>query len=230
VNTNGRRTHRSIPRPLIGLGLAAVVVASACSTSGPSVSPSSSAAVATATPTAAPTATPTAVATATPTASPSPTPTPTATPVPTACAVTPALGALPTDRFVDIKVTSTADADLFTFRFGNMSVPGPGGPPTGALAVAEPPYTFAGSGKDIPMSADHVIQVVFRGMSILADTGDPVYGGPRAVAPSLPALQQAVLFDESEGQIGWYLGYDGNGCVTVSHDGNDITLAFAHAG
>lgn len=226
MNTSGRRTRRSIVQPVIGLGLVALVVASACSSGGASPSASSSEAVATATTVA------TASPTAAPTASPAPTATPTriATPVPTACAVIPTLGDLPTDRFVDIKVTSTADADLFIFVFGNMSVPGPGGPPVGALTVATPPYTFAGSGKDIPMTVDHVIQVVFRGMSIVADTGDPVYGGPRAVSPALPALQQAVLFDESEGQIGWYLGYDGNGCVTVAHTAKTITLAFAHAG
>ena len=130
---------------------------------------------------------------------------------------------------MNVVASTTADADLLTFKFGNMSVPGPGGPPVGEFTAAEPPYTFGPSGLPIEMVGEHVVQVVFRGMSIVADTGDPVYQGPPDLSPDYPALKHAVEFDESEGVVGWYVGYDGTGCVTLSRSGNDVTLTFAHA-
>ena len=45
------------------------------------------------------------------------------------------------------------------------------------------------------------------------DAGQETYGGPPAINPDLPALKQAVLFDASEGAIGWYVGYAGDGCL-----------------
>lgn len=205
------------------------LVASACSQGGASASPSASvvasasaAAVVTTAPTASPTTKPTPAPTATPTVKP--TPTPKATP----CPVKATSGKIPSDRLVDIKTATGPDADTLTFIFGNMSVPGPGGPPTGEMEAAKPPYTFGPSGKPIVMVGDHVVQVVFRGLSLVADTGDLVYTGPAAVSPDYPALKHAVEFDESEGQIGWYVGYTGSGCVSLSTSGDDITLTIAH--
>ncbi len=37
------------------------------------------------------------------------------------------------------------------------------------------------------------------------------------------------MFDESEGVVGWYVGYDGTGCVTVSRDGPTVILTIDHA-
>jgi hypothetical protein len=72
-----------------------------------------------------------------------------------------------------------------------------------------------------------VLQLRFMNMSLVADTGDPTYDGEREFKPKLAVLRHAVEFDESEGQIGWYLGYDGPGCVTLGRNGNDVTLSFA---
>ena len=33
-----------------------------------------------------------------------------------------------------------------------------------------------------------------------------------------------VLFDESEGQMGWYIGYDGPACVTLTREGDDVLV------
>jgi hypothetical protein len=128
----------------------------------------------------------------------------------------------------DVKVSSTADADIITFVFGKSSLPGPAGQPRGDLAVAEPPYTEAGSGAAIKMQGEHVLQLRFIHMSLSADTGDPTYDGPRSFKPDLSVLRHAVEFDESEGQIGWYIGYDGPGCVTLGRDGDNVIVAFAH--
>ena len=32
----------------------------------------------------------------------------------------------------------------------------------------------------------------------------------------------------SEGVVGWYIGYDGNGCVTLTNDGSDVIVAIDH--
>lgn len=212
-------------RSILGILFATVaLVASACGTGTSSTSPGTSPAASI--------GAASAPAAASPSATAKPTATPTATPTakPTPCAITPETGPLPTDRFVNIVASTTPDADLLTFKFGNMSVPGPGGPPVGEFTVAEPPYTFGSSGLPIEMVGEHVVQVVFRGMSIVADTGDPVYQGPPDLSPDYPSLKHAVEFDEWEGVVGWYVGYDGTGCVTLSRAGNDVTLTFAHAG
>jgi len=217
---------RPRPRlPLVGLATLALLVG-ACSTAAPSGSPAGGSSVPTATPAVQPTATPA------PTAA-TPTPTPTlvpATPRPStlACVVKAQSIPLVSDRFVDIKVSTDAAADRLTFVFGKVSLPGPAGPPGGSLEISKPPYTFAGSGAPIVMTGDHVVQVQFRGMSLSNDVGQPTYVGPPDIRPDLPALRHAVLFDASEGIIGWYVGYDGPGCVTLARTATDVTLTLDH--
>jgi hypothetical protein len=36
------------------------------------------------------------------------------------------------------------------------------------------------------------------------------------------------VFDESEGQVGLYIGYDGTGCVTLTREGMAILLTVQH--
>ena len=36
-----------------------------------------------------------------------------------------------------------------------------------------------------------------------------------------------LMFDESEGQVGWYLGYDGPACVTLGREGTDVIVSIA---
>ena len=61
-------------------------------------------------------------------------------------------------------------------------------------------------------------------MSIQNDVGQPVYDGPAEYRPGLPALRHLVLFDMSEGVVGWYIGYDGTGCVTLARVGDSVTV------
>jgi hypothetical protein len=142
--------------------------------------------------------------------------------------VDPQSGFLPSDRFTDIRVSTDPTADRFAFVFGNMSLPGPAETPSGSLQVATPPYTQAASGSPIAMTGEHVLQVRFRGMSLQNDVGQETYKGEPEVAPNLPALRQAVMYDASEGTVGWYLGYDGDGCVTLGRSGNEVTVTFEH--
>lgn len=210
-----------VPRHLVVVALAVcAVVVGACAQAAPSVSPSSPpSAVPSATPSIAPTPTPSPTSSALPTPSPS---------LATACVVDPQTGNLPSDRFTDITVSTDATADRLTFVFGNASLPGPAGPPKGSLEVATPPYTQGASGAPIAMTGDHVIQVRFSGMSLSNDVGQETYKGPPEVKPNLPALRHAVMYDASEGIVGWYVGYDGPGCATLAHNGNEVTLTFDH--
>ena len=146
-----------------------------------------------------------------------------------ACTTLPAAVALPSDRFTGITVTPGATADRLTFVFGNASLPGPAAPPQGALEVARPPYSQAGSGAGIDMAGDHVLQLTFTGMSLQNDAGQETYAGPTTLKPNLRALQHVVLYDASEGVIGWYIGYDGEGCVRLANDGSNVTITFDHA-
>jgi hypothetical protein len=38
-----------------------------------------------------------------------------------------------------------------------------------------------------------------------------------------------VQYDASEGVVGWYIGYDGTGCVGVNHDHTGFTLTIDHS-
>ena len=215
------RRHRSLP--LIGLLAIVASVAAGCGSStstgrpSPSTAPSSSTAATTDAPTPAPT-----------------TPTPTASPAPTAseadaCPIEPQTGRLPSDRLTDVVISTSPTADLITFVFGNMSLPEPPqGSSTGSLEAATPPFTEGASGLPIDVDGEHVAQVRFSGMSIVNDVGEPTYDGRKDFRPDLPALKAVVNYDLSEGVVGWYVGYDGPGCVTLSAVGNEIVLAIDH--
>lgn len=190
---------------LVFAGLATItLVVAACGLATPSATPSGGSSVSSATPSVETSATP------------------------AVCAVTPQTGQLASDRFVDIRVSTGATADRLTFVFGNPSLPGPAGPPQGSLEVADPPYTFAGSGAPIDMAGEHVVQIRFSAMSLSNDAGQETYVGPPDIRPDLPALRQAVMYDASEGIVGWYIGYDGPGCVTLARTANDVTVTIDH--
>jgi hypothetical protein len=110
-----------------------------------------------------------------------------------------------------------------------MSLPEPPqGASEGTLEAAEPPYTGGASGLPIEVLGDHVAQVRFSGMSLSNDVGELTYDGPLEFRPDLPAIKTVVDYDMSEGVIGWYIGYDGNGCVTLTSDANHVIVAIDH--
>lgn len=210
-------------RPMLAISAVAAlaVMVGACGSGTPSASlPPSTAAS-----TVAPTASSIVSATATPAATSAPSPSPASTAsTASVCVVTPSDGQLPSDRLVDLKVTSSATADRLTFIFGDPSLGGPGGPPQGSLQLADKPYVAGGSGEPIEVRGQRVLQVRFSAMSIANDVGQEVYIGPREVAPSTVALRHVVLYEAFEGIIGFYVGYDGPGCAELGRDGNSVTL------
>jgi hypothetical protein len=206
---------------LVGLAAIALVMAacgSATGSSAPVPSPSP-APTASAAPTVGPSAT------TTPTASATPAPTAAASSSSAACVVEPQTGIVPSDRLTGITVLGLPGRDIVKFGFGAASLT-PVGPPTGSLAVASPPFTEGGSGLPIVLNGDHALQVVFKGMSIMNDVGQPTFTGERQinVTDAARSLRQVIVFDEAEGQIGWYVGYDGASCVTLSREGDAILL------
>ena len=214
-------THPRRRAPSVVTVLVAAAVAACASTPSPTPSPSESASATPSTPTAA-------VSASTPTAN-SPAASLPASPVTsaTACAVTKQTGVLPSDRLVDIAISSTPTDDLLTFVFAPSS-PGPGGPARGTLDAVEPPFSFAGSGQAFDLLGQHAVQLRFSGMTIADESGEATYHGPADAKPSLPALREAIQYDASEGIVGWYVGYDGPGCVTLAREGNDVIVMIAH--
>jgi len=213
-------THATRRLPLVGAIFVAVAMTAAACTPG-AASPSASVP-------ASPSTAPTATASATPVVSP----TPAASPQPSSasgCAVKPQTMTLPSDRLVNFTASPGDTSDTLTFAFGNQSLPGPSAPPQGALEAARPPYTLAASGATIPIHGDHVITIRFTGMSLQNDAGEETYLGPRGIEEPFPALRHAVVYDETEGVIGWYVGYDGSGCVTLAGAGTNVTLTIAHS-
>jgi hypothetical protein len=156
-------------------------------------------------------------------------PPPAATPAPSvACAVTPQTGTLPSDRLTGMQVLGLPGTDIVTFHFSPGS-PSPAGAPIGSLDVATPPFTEGASGLPIDLEGEQAIQVVFRGMSLQNDVGQETYTGEREIRWTDPSrsLRHVVIFDESEGQMGWYVGYDGPACVTLAREGDDIVVSIA---
>jgi hypothetical protein len=170
---------------------------------------------------------------ASPLTSPSTSPSTGATAIPSptaaaACAIATQRVRPPSDRLIDIIVRGNASADLVRFVFGEASLEGSAGPPTAALQRAKRPYTQASSGKPIAVVGERVAQLRFGHMSIMNDIGEPTYQGPARVRPKLPALRDVVLYDDSEGVVGWYIGFDGRACATLSVRGNEVILTIEH--
>jgi hypothetical protein len=169
------------------------------------------------------------------TASPAPTATatPEVTPSPSAasvsCDLKPQTGQLPSDRLTGIQDLGVPGTDLVRFQFSPGSLT-PAGPPTGSLDVATPPFTEGASGLPVDLQGENALQVVFRGMSLQNDAGEETFTGEREIRAADPSrhLRHVVLFDESEGQLGFYLGYDGPACVTLTREGNDIVVAITY--
>jgi hypothetical protein len=218
--------------PIIAVALAAVLV-SACivDTTGPSASPSPSPSAGD---TGAPSATASETASASLEASPSASSGPSSSAVPSpstpgvACIVKPQTALLFSDRVVSVKVSTSATVDFVTFVFDVGSLT-PAGPPRGNLTTARPPFTDAASGLPIDLAGAHAVQVRFTGMSLSNDAGEPTFTGEPDIKTVLPALKQVTLYDASEEIAGWYIGYDGTGCVGLVRDGNDITVTIAHS-
>ena len=119
-------------------------------------------------------------------------------------------------------------ADIVRFEFSPGSLT-PAGPPVGSLDVATPPFTEGASGLPVDLQGEHALQIVFRHMSLQNDAGEETYTGEREIRTTHPSgrLRHVVLFDESEGQMGWYLGYDGPACVTLGREGADVIVSIA---
>lgn len=161
-----------------------------------------------------------------PTAPPTPTPSPTAV---AGCPIASQTGRLPSDRLVDVVISSTATADIVTFVFGDDSLPGPPGAPEGTLGSAEPPFVEGASGEPIELEGEHVALIRFAGMSIVNDVGQPVYDGQLSFQPDTSTLRHVVNSEMFEGVVSWYIGYDGVGCLTLASDGRNVSVIIDHA-
>jgi hypothetical protein len=214
-------SHTTRRLAIVGLVIFGLSFA-ACGPTAPSASPSS----------AAPSVAPSAPATATPaapTASVVPSSTPSASAVAVSCDLKPQTGQLPSDRLTGIQVLGVPGADIVRFQFSPGSLT-PAGPPVGSLDVATPPFTECASGLPVDLQGEKALQVVFRHMSLQNDAGEETFTGQREIRSTDPSrsLRHVVLFDESEGQLGWYLGYDGPACVTLTREGDDILVTITY--
>ena len=134
----------------------------------------------------------------------------------------------PSDRLVDVAVSSGGSSDVVSFVFGPPSLEGPPGSPTGTLSAAKPPYTRAGSGSTLKVAGSRVARIVFNRLSTVNDVGEPTYGGRTDIKTTSTALREVVLFDDSEGVMGWFIGFDGPGCATLTASGDRVIVTIAH--
>lgn len=205
--------------PIVVIALVALSAA-ACGSTAPTAAPPSAVTPA---PSASVTASP-----AAPTATVSPAATPSASAAAVSCDLKPQTGALPSDRLTGVQIVRLPGSDQVRFRFSPGSLT-PAGPPVGSLEIATPPFTEGASGLPIELQGKNALQLVFRHMSLQNDAGEETYAGAREMRIDDPSrsLRHIVIFDESEGQIGWYLGYDGPACVTLGREGPDVVVSIA---
>ena len=202
------------------------LVTSACSSIDPTGTMETASPIASAAPTATSAETPpSAPASATPEPA-STTPAAAASP----CPVERTEGVIPFDRLVDVEVVEGADADLVVFTFERSPTPPPQGPASGTLELAEPPFTHGASGLPIELRGERAVIVRFDGQTLATDEGEAIYDGPLEIRPELPALRDVVNFDLFEGVAGWYIGWDGPGCVTLLTSGDEVAVYFGHPG
>jgi hypothetical protein len=214
-------SHATRHLPIVGLLILGLSIA-ACGPTTPSAAPS----------TAAPSAVPSLSVTASPaapTATVVPSSAPSASAAVVSCDLKPQTGQLPSDRLTGIQVVGVPGADIVRFQFSPGSLT-PAGPPVGSLDVATPPFTEGASGLPVDLQGKSALQVVFRHMSLQNDAGEETFAGEREIRATDPSrsLRHVVLFDESEGQLGWYLGYDGPACVTLTREGDDILVTITY--
>jgi hypothetical protein len=200
--------------------LLVVVVLAACSpavTLSPSPAPSSA-------PPASPSPSPAASASASAAASPSVAPSVSFA----ACDLPTWHKTLPSGRLVKVEAATAAGLDTLTFQFA-AGGDNPG-TPTGDITIAKPPFTEGSSGQAMTVEGDQVLQVRFDKMDIVDAAGKVIYAGEGDLKPGFPALREAVMFDESEGVVGWYVGLSGPTCVSIASDptGLAVTLRIAH--
>ena len=212
--------HATRRLPIVILALVGLSVA-ACGSTAPTAAPSTAATPPVAS--LAPTASPAPTATVTPTATPS------ASAAAVSCALKPQTGTLPTDRLTGMQVLGAPGADIVRFEFSPGSLT-PAGVPVGSLDVAKPPFTEGASGLPVDLQGEQALQVVFRHMSLQNDAGEETYTGEREIRATDPSgrLRHVVLFDESEGQMGWYVGYDGPACVTLTREGDAVLVIITY--
>jgi hypothetical protein len=210
--------HATRRLPIAVLALVALFV-TACGSTAPTAAPS----VAATPPTAS------LVPSVAPTATITPTATPAASAAAVSCDLKPQTGTLPSDRLTGMQVLGVPGSDIVRFQFSPGSLT-PAGAPVGSLDVANPPFTEGASGLPIDLQGKQALQVVFRHMSLQNDAGEETFTGEREirVTDASRHLRHVVLFDESEGQLGWYIGYDGPACVTLTHEGNDVLVIITY--
>jgi hypothetical protein len=144
------------------------------------------------------------------------------------CPVPPTTGALPSNTLTGLTAEAGPTADRLTFTFGDtVELPVQ---PVGHLAAATPPFTMAGSGDVIDIVGDHFLTVIFTGMSLADEQGNPAFQTQRDARWGLAAVKQTIVFDESEGQVGIVVGYTGDGCVALGGDpaARTVTLDITH--
>jgi hypothetical protein len=164
------------------------------------------------------------------TPSPSGEPSIEASPSPTiaGCPIPPTTGELPSNTVTGMNAVTIGTVDRMTFTFGEpVDLPVE---PMGRLAVVAPPFTHGTTGDPVDVVGEHFVEVVFTGLALSDEQGTPTFEGQRDARYGLPAIKQAVVFDESEGQVGVIVGYTGDGCPTLGGDpgAGTVTIEVPH--
>jgi hypothetical protein len=120
----------------------------------------------------------------------------------------------PAQASITFQASNLGDHDEFVVTF-------PGTAPALSHTDSDQAPIWAGSGKPVSMPGHHFIYLTGSGT-------DYPLTGPNPVTYSLPNLESAVLYDDSEGSIGIALGLDHAAAYTVTTQGDQVTVDISH--
>ena len=144
-------------------------------------------------------------------------------PRPQRASSSPQTGVLPSDRLSTVEVASGCrPRSSSRSPSASGSIDAGRGAHAGALEVAVPPFIGGSSGLPIDVDGEHVAaDRASRACRSSNDVGQPTYDGTREIeATDLPERSgTSSCTTSSKGTIGWYIGYDGPGCVSLSPRG-----------
>lgn len=115
---------------------------------------------------------------------------------------------------ITFQAANFGDHDEFVATF-------PGPAPALSYSDSTSGPSWAGSGKPVSMPGNHFIYLTGSGPN------NPL-AGPNPVTYSLPNLESAVLFDDSEGHIGISLGLAHAAAYTVTITSGQVIVDISH--
>jgi hypothetical protein len=131
------------------------------------------------------------------------------------------------DQLVDVRLDPGATSDRVTFELAASSISSPASPSVTAGAT-HGPFVADPSGLPLDVAGTRFIAVTFRGMTLVDESGAPVYTGATEPSAPGPGVRAVVRQSAYEGVTTWIIGYDPGGCPDAEIGAASVTIIVPH--